>query len=141
MSNHLPDVPIYLAIRRPDECSHMQDTLVLDGFHVVAFPTAELLWETFRQRQARIVISDRRFGEGLSGVDLTRAIRRDFLVPYCYVVLRSTMNHLPEIEEGLAAGADDYLLKPHNPIELRSRIMVGLRWLAYIDSLNEPQTT
>jgi len=117
----------------------MVDTLVLDGFNVTGFHNAETLWNRFKIRPARIVISDRRFELGLSGLELAQAIRRDFLTPYCYILLRSTLNHLPEIEEGLDAGADDYLIKPHNPIELRSRILVGLRWLTYIDSLLEPQ--
>lgn len=141
MSNPNPNVRIYLAIRKQEDCSHMVDTLVLDGFNVASFPSAELLWDTFKIRPARIVISDRRFGEGWSGLELAHAIRRDFLTPYCYIALRSTLNHLEEIEEGLAVGADDYLIKPHNPVELRSRVLVGLRWLAYIDSLLESQNT
>jgi hypothetical protein len=35
---------------------------------------------------------------------------------------------------------DDYLLKPFNPIQLRSRALVGLRWLSYLDSLQESLT-
>jgi DNA-binding response OmpR family regulator len=132
---------IYLAIRRQEDASHIEGALVMDGFNVVTFPNATTLWNTFQQRPARIIISDRRFGESMSGLELVMHIRKDFLMPYCYVILRSAMNHLPDIEEGLAAGADDYLIKPHNPIELRARILVGLRWLAYIDSLNTSEPT
>jgi DNA-binding response OmpR family regulator len=49
----------------------------------------------------------------------------------------SVMNRLHDIKDGLTVGVDDYLLKPHNPFQLRSRILVGLRWLNYIDSLHE----
>jgi hypothetical protein len=35
----------------------------------------------------------------------------------------------------LAAGVDDYLAKPLTPLQARTRVLVGKRWLAYIDSL------
>jgi DNA-binding response OmpR family regulator len=140
MSNLNKDVRIYLAIRKAIDRSNMEDTLVLDGFDVSSFPNAADLWDVFQQRQARIVITDRRFGDSLSGLDLAKRIRKDFLLPYCYIVVLSTMNRLKEIEEGIAAGADDYIVKPHNPFQLRSRILVGLRWLAYIDSLHAKDT-
>lgn len=141
MSNPNHEVRLCLAIRRQEDCSHIEDALVLDGFNITVFPNAESLWDNFQLRPARIIISDRRFGEGMSGLELAQRIRKQFLMPYCYIILRSTMNHLPEIEEGLGAGADDYLIKPHNPVELRARILVGLRWLAYIDSLLASQNT
>ena len=49
----------------------------------------------------------------------------------------SAMSRLQEIKEGLAAGVDEYLIKPPNPLQLRSRVLVGLRWLQYIDLLYE----
>jgi len=128
-------VAIYLAIKSEKDRSPMEDALVLDGFDVSTFRSAGELWEAFRRKPARLVISERRFGSDLSGLDLARNIRKHFLRPYCYIVLLSAMNRIKEIEEGLAAGVDDYLIKPHNPFQLRSRILVGLRWLAYIDSL------
>jgi DNA-binding response OmpR family regulator len=136
MSNLKKNVRVYLAIRKAKDRSQMEDTLVLDGFDVSTFPNAAALWERFQTRQARIVITDRRFGGGMTGVELARKIRKEFLLPYCYIVMLSTMNRIKEIEEGMAAGADDYIIKPHNPFQLRSRILVALRWLAYIDSLN-----
>lgn len=130
------DIRIYLALKNQQERSRVEDILVLDGFDVSTFCSAEELWSAFQRRPARVVISDRRFGRSLSGLDLARNIRRDFLLPYCFIVLLSAMNRIKEIEEGLAAGVDDYLIKPHNQLQLRSRILVGLRWLNYIDSLH-----
>lgn len=127
---------VYLAIKNAAERSRVEDVLVLDGFDVSTFRSAEDLWGAFRGKPARIVISERRFGSNLSGLDLARNIRRDFLLPYCFIVVLSAMNRIKEIEEGLAAGVDDYLVKPHNQFQLRSRILVGLRWLDYIDSLH-----
>jgi len=128
-------VPLYIAVRKEEDRQHLEDALVLDGFNPGTFPSASSLWARFKERPARMVITDRRFGDEFSGLDLVRAIRRDFELPYVYTVVLSKLSRLKEIEEGLVAGVDDYLVKPHNPLQLRSRILVGLRWLTYIDSI------
>jgi PleD family two-component response regulator len=136
MSNLKKDIKIYTAIRQRPDRSKMEDLLVLDGFDVSSFPTPQELWEHMKTRPARFVITDRRFDGDFSGLDLVANIRKTYRLPYIYVVLRSTMGRLEEIKEGLAAGADDYLLRSNNQFQIRSRVLVGLRWLAYMDSLN-----
>lgn len=133
-------VPLYLAIRKAPDRSAIEDSLVLDGFDPATFGSAAALWTKFQEQPARMVITDRRFGDDFSGVDLARAIRAKFPLPYVYVVVLSTLSRLSDIEDGLAAGVDDYLIKPHNRFQLRSRISVGLRWLSYIDSLHAPSS-
>jgi DNA-binding response OmpR family regulator len=128
---------IYLAVRDADEQSHIEDQLVLDGADVSTFDSAEQLWERFQQRPARLVITDRRFNEGMDGLELVAGIRKHFQLPYIYVMMRSVRSELEEVREGLAAGVDDYLIKPHNPFQIRSRVMVAMRWLT---SWKQPET-
>jgi DNA-binding response OmpR family regulator len=136
MPNLKKDIHIYIAIRNQTDRSQMEDTLVLDGFDVSSFATAKELWTQIQIRPARFVITDRLFGGEFSGLDLVAKIRKKYQLPYVYVLMRSAMERLGEIEAGLAGGVDDYLIKPHNPFQIRSRILVGLRWLKYIDSIN-----
>lgn len=128
---------VYLAIKKPDERSRVEDTMVLDGIEVRAFASASDLWQAFPTKPARLIITDRRFLDSFNGLDLTRQIRAQHLTPYVYIVVLSTLSHLKEIKEGLTAGVDDYLVKPHNRFQLRTRVLVGIRWLNYIDSLYE----
>lgn len=128
---------LYLAVKRREERSRMEDTLVLDGFNIRTFTTASELWEAFQQTPARIVISERRFADGFTGLNLVTNIRKYHLTPYVYTVVLSAMAKLAEMKEAMAVGADDYLVLPHNPLQLRSRALVGMRWLNYIDSLFE----
>lgn len=128
---------LYIAIRKSEDRSRMEDLLVLDGFDVSVFASAAALWEAFQHKPARFVITDRRFGDEFNGIDLVRRIRQEYPLPYVYVVVLSFMNRLNEIKEGLGAGVDDYLIKPYNQFQARSRVLVGMRWLAYIDSLFE----
>lgn len=131
---------IYTAIKQKEDRSAIEDTLVLDGFDVSSFGSPDELWAAFEERPARMIIIDRKFGATLEGLKLVRKLRAKYQLPYVFVVMLSRGSKLAEIEEGIAAGVDDYLIKPHNPFQLRSRIMVGIRWLRYIDSLFERGT-
>jgi DNA-binding response OmpR family regulator len=126
---------IYLAIQKAEERSHIEDELVLDGADVSTFGSAKDLWEHFQARPARLVITDQRFGDDFEGLELVRKIRERYQLPYIYVLMRSMGSQLEEIKAGLAAGVDDYLVVPHNPFQIRSRVLVAMRWLTYIDSI------
>ena len=132
-------IQIYIAAKRQDDRSHLVDSMIMDGFNVTAFPSANDLWQHFQLRPARIVMTERRFEYGLSGLDVVAQIRRLHPWPYVYVIVTSSLNRMEEIEQGLEAGVDDYLLKPFNPIQLRARALVALRWLSYLDSLLQDQ--
>lgn len=62
-------------------------------------------------------------------------MRGHLLLQYVYILMFGSMNSSEEIQRVLAAGADDYLIQPYNPVQFRSRVLVGIRWLNYIDSL------
>jgi DNA-binding response OmpR family regulator len=128
-------INIYTAIRNRDDRSQIEDNLVMDDADVSTFSSARELWERFQVRPARFVITDRRFGSDFDGLELTRQIREHFRMPYVYVLMLSRLAQLKEIHSGLAAGVDDYLIKPHNPFQIRTRVLVGMRWLTYIDSV------
>jgi len=128
-------IQIYIAAKRQDDRSHLVDSMIVDGFNVTAFASADDLWRQFQLRSARIIVTERRFEFGLSGLDMVGRIRQQQPWPYVYVMVMSSMNRMEEIEQGLEAGVDDYLLKPFNPIQLRARALVALRWLSYLDSL------
>lgn len=67
---------LYLAMVGREERSHFEDGLVLDGIDVSTFASAADLWEAFQSRPARLVITDRRFGDDFDGLALTWAKRR-----------------------------------------------------------------
>jgi DNA-binding response OmpR family regulator len=132
---NLATTNIYLAIQKDDERSHIEDQLVLDGVDVSCFASAQDLWKHFQTRPIRFVITDRRFDAGFDGMELVRQIRKNYQLSYVYVLMRSRLAQLKEIREGLDLGVDDYLVYPHNNFQIRSRVLVGLKWLTYIDSI------
>lgn len=146
MSNLRKDILIYAAIQSNSDRSRLEDMLVLDGLDISTFVSPNDLWDHFRPRQPRIVITDRKFGYESSGLELARKIRKNYTLPYTYILIRSALERSEDMEEALAAGADDYIIRPHNPLQMRSRVLVASRWIAYMDSLfagkrKENQTT
>lgn len=137
----LANTCIYIAIRKADERSSLEDLLVLDGADVSTFASAKDLWQLFQNRPARFIITDQRFGDGFDGLELVRQIRKSNALPYVYVLMRSLRQQIKEIQEGLRAGVDGYLVKPHHRFQIRSQVLVGLRWLTYIDSVNSGSKT
>ena len=72
---------------------------------------------------------------GLDGVDICRQVRQSRQVPYVYVILLTARDDKHDIARGLDAGADDYLIKPCNPLELRVRLGIAKRVIDLQDQL------
>jgi len=72
---------------------------------------------------------------GMDGIDVLRRIRKLSQGNYVYTVMLTSKSHKQDRIKAMEAGADDYLAKPVDPPELRSRIMVGKRILELQQSL------
>jgi sensor histidine kinase YesM len=60
----------------------------------------------------------------MSGYELTRKIRNHFSISELPVLLQTAHNNPEEVYTGFLAGANDYLVKPIDTLELRARIGV-----------------
>lgn len=63
---------------------------------------------------------------GLDGIDVCRAIR-ERAEPYVYTILLTGRGDKEDVVRGLAAGADDYIVKPCHGLELEVRLRAGRR--------------
>ena len=64
---------------------------------------------------------------GLSGPQVCRILRARTAAPYVYLLLLTAKTARENLVTGLASGADDYVLKPFDPIELQLRVRTGQR--------------
>lgn len=64
---------------------------------------------------------------GLSGPQVCRILRARTASPYVYLILLTARTAREHLVTGLASGADDYVLKPFDPIELQLRVRTGQR--------------
>ncbi len=74
---------------------------------------------------------------GMEGPEICKAIRRQPHIPFIYAIVLTIKNNKEEIAAALDAGANDFLSKPVDIAELRSRLAVGVRTIAYEKTLLE----
>ena len=75
----------------------------------------------------------------MDGVEICRALRAMKPAPYIYLLLLTSRDQKQDVVEGIEAGADDYLIKPFDPQELRARIHAGERIIELEDRLIRAQ--
>jgi sigma-B regulation protein RsbU (phosphoserine phosphatase) len=64
---------------------------------------------------------------GVEGIEVCKSLRQQVDRPYTYVIFLTGKGNRDEVVAGLEAGADDYVTKPCDMIELRARLRVGQR--------------
>jgi len=107
----------------------LQVTLSRSGFEVVAVANGRQALEEMQKPDApRLAVLDWMMPE-IDGLDVCRRIRANAGVPYVYILVLTAKGRKEDLVEGLDAGADDFLTKPFDPQELRSRLRVGQRTL------------
>lgn len=79
----------------------------------------------FQREGADLIIADIMMPE-MDGIELLRTLRRDSQVPFLFLTARS--DDMDKIY-GLQSGADDYVAKPFNPLEVASRVQAMFRRL------------
>jgi DNA-binding response OmpR family regulator len=72
---------------------------------------------------------------GMDGVEICRRVRSRVRGRPVYLVLLTGRAQQADVVHGLEAGADDYLTKPFDHAELRSRLRVGERVLEMTEQL------
>ena len=73
----------------------------------------------------------------MDGPDICRHVRAELPLANMYLLLVTAREARGDIVAGLNAGADDYIVKPFDPEELRARVAVGIRVLTLQQKLAE----
>ena len=120
-----------VLIAEDDQVSRrlLEVTLQRLGYEVIAAHDGAQAWEILKQPDApQLAVLDWMMPE-MDGVDVCRLVRERTSEKYVYIVFLTAKGQKKDIVTGLEAGADDYLIKPFDPQELKSRITVGERVL------------
>ncbi|MBN1594831.1 response regulator [candidate division FCPU426 bacterium] len=72
---------------------------------------------------------------GIDGTEICRRLRKQPTSAFIYIILITSNDRPQDITSGLDAGANDYIIKPFNKDELRSRVAVGARVVSYEQTL------
>jgi len=111
----------------PENVFILQDRLEKAGFEILTAYDGKSGLEKVREELPDLVLLDVMM-PGVSGFDVCRSITKDDLTKHIPVILLTALTSTEDLEEGLQAGAFDYVKKPFNRAELLARIKSALRF-------------
>ena len=94
-----------------------------EGFRVLEAPDGQTALDLAREHSPDMAILDIMM-PGMNGFELTRALRKYSDIPILILSAKSQDN---DKILGLNLGADDYIAKPFNPVEIVARVKAQLR--------------
>jgi serine phosphatase RsbU (regulator of sigma subunit) len=117
-----------ILIAEDDKISQLllASTLAKQGHEVVAAENGLEALEAFQKDYFPVLISDWLM-PGMDGLALCRQIRKLQREDYTYIVLLTSLEGKANYLEGMESGADDFMNKPFDSDQLRSRIHVAER--------------
>lgn len=133
-----------ILIAEDDAVSRKKLKKALENWgHIVTTATnGEEAWTRYQQGKPPMVITDWQM-PGMDGLELCKRIKGDTGTKgqtedadAVYVIMLTANDSKGELAEGLESGADDYVTKPFDRIELQARIRAGER----IIRLNQEMT-
>lgn len=105
-----------------------------EGYSVCVFNDGISAYKYLKDHTVDLAIFDVML-PGIDGFELVRKIRENYYYPVIFLTAR--ISDLDKIQ-GLAFGADDYITKPFNPLEIIARIKSLLR---RVSRYNQPSST
>jgi DNA-binding response OmpR family regulator len=118
-------VKIVIAEDEPDIRELIAFTLRFAGYEVIAGSNGQEGYDLTKKERPDLAMFDVRMPR-MTGYDACKMIKADPEIAHIPVIFLSAKGQESEIEQGLAAGADDYLLKPFAPDQLTERVKVVL---------------
>ena len=82
--------------------------------------------EMLRTHQPDIILLDVMMPGELDGLGLCRMIRDDESLKHIKIIMLSAKGQQKDVQMGLDAGADDYVVKPFSPSELMQKLDIKL---------------
>jgi two-component system, OmpR family, alkaline phosphatase synthesis response regulator PhoP len=152
-----PELPItgriLIADDNPQNRELLDAYLSDDGHEIEMAVDGEETLRKVRETQPDLILLDIMMPR-LSGYEVCQQIRQDPAIQNIPVLMVTALKEMGDIEKAVAAGADDFLTKPVNRLELKTRVKSLLRvrhltnerdrLLAYLQEVDQsslPQTT
>ena len=109
--------------------------LMQEGYNVLKAYDGKQALELIKNNEIHLIILDLMMPE-LDGIHTTLEIRKDNSIP---IIILSAKSQDADKILGLNVGADDYVTKPFNPLELVARVKSQLRRYTSLGTMQEVQ--
>jgi diguanylate cyclase (GGDEF)-like protein len=104
----------------------LEQALASSGYDVDTAADGQEALVKARAHRPDVVVTDWQMPR-MDGLTLCRILKANDETRFTHVLMQSSRGETEAKVTGLETGADDYLVKPVDPIELRARVKVGLR--------------
>jgi diguanylate cyclase (GGDEF)-like protein len=117
-----------VLIAEDDAVSRMILKLAVErfGHECLVAEDGSQAWDMYQHASLNVIISDRVM-PGMDGIELCRRVRETPGMGYTYFIFLTALSEKEQLLSGIQVGADDYLIKPLDPDELRVRLLVASR--------------
>ncbi len=98
------------------------------GYDPLVVKDGAKAWKIIQQKDVKLLITDWQMPD-LDGISLCKKIRSAKFPNYIYIIIVTANTKKKECLYGIAAGADDYIMKPFSFEEIQIRLKAGERVL------------
>lgn len=114
----------------------IEDCLKPEQIEIRSVRTAADCYAAVEEKVPDIIICDILLPGGGNGLEVCRDLKRSH--PHLQFMVLSCLDSTFDKIQGLETGAEDYITKPFDPVELRARFRVLRRRAEYLSSPNKP---
>ncbi len=122
---------ILIAEDEPMSRRLLEKLLVNWSYEVISVGDGNEAWTALQAKDAPQMVLLDWIMPGMDGVEVAAKVRAELSMHdrYIYIILITQKGSKGDIVEGIDAGADDYIVKPFDPQELRVRMRAGEKLL------------
>jgi DNA-binding response OmpR family regulator len=121
MLGPMPDAKVLLVDDDPVILKLLQVNFEMEGYDVITAADGQDGIDKCRSERPDIVLCDIMMPR-MDGLEVTRTLKSDAEMCSIPIILLSAKAQAGDIETGMQAGADEYLTKPFDPLELLDRV-------------------
>lgn len=139
---------ILIADDNLQNCELLDAYLASENYEIAMAYDGQQTLEKVREWEPDLILLDIMMPK-LSGFEVCARLRSDPATKSLPVLMVTALNEMGDIEKAIAAGADDFLTKPVNRLELTTRVKSLLRvrhltnerdrLLAYVEEVDQHQ--
>jgi adenylate cyclase len=131
-----PAAHVLIVDDEPRNVRLMQLVLRAEGYTISVAGSGQEALAILATHRVDLIVLDVMM-PGMSGFDVCRGVRADPATHFVPVILVTALADLGDRVQGIEAGADDFISKPFNEVELRARVRSLLRIKALHDQLEQ----
>ncbi len=110
------------------------------GYQAVVAENGQQAWDILQKVDAPLLILLDWYMPEMNGLEVLQNVRKQCNSKLPYIILVTANAEKKDVMQGIAAGANDYILKPYDRDELKERLDKG-RLIVEQQQASQPQAT